>query len=133
MNPAPHPLWSQSMWEDTREWTLRRLGQAIPTQAADGEKFTFKSFMLSDLFFHSTRKCLDDWCGDNRLHSGQWELLNIPEGGVTVLCAMLKTQALPQRETGGSVISIATVTQLAYNKQRREFRVRGVLGVGKAE
>lgn len=88
----------------------------------------FKVFMPRDLFFYYTCKMCGD-TGDNRLTVGQWQVLNLPEGGGMVLCAILKVKKLPHREVPGSVISLADVTQLAYNMSKCLCRMRGTLCV----
>ena len=119
------------MWDDLRTWAASRLAKAIPKQAADGEKFVFKDFMLKDLFDYYMNKYYDDH-GDNRRPTGRWLPYNVQRGGARVLCAMLKMPALPERVHGGSIITIASINQFAYNNETREFRVRGVLTTRRA-
>ena len=120
------------MWDDVRQYAARELIKALPTHAAHGARFRAKCFMVGDLFFHYTRKYLQDH-GDRRVQCGRWTTYDLETGGGTLLRAMLALSQLPKRVGGGSVIQLHHVTQLAYNRDMQEFRVTGTLRVNKVQ
>ena len=98
------------------------------TDISTGQCFNFQSSFLSYVFHNSLNIVIEN-AKDVRYVSGQWERYSLEDAlGNAVLLAMLGLEEFPQKPAArGGVVTIGTVSEVAWGRVCRELRIRGQL------